>query len=132
MDPTEILQKAVSLLATLSQDGSLNVTASTNTTTSANTTPSATAATAAMGISSVITMLLSFSALRDWLKLFVIGGVIESCRRLLLLGWNTVLESLWISATFDCDDDSYSKLRATSDVEFFAHVLSRLGHVLAV
>ena len=116
MDPTEILQKAVSLLATLSQDGSLNVTASTNSTTSADTTTGATAATAAMGISSLITMLLSFSALRDWLKLFVIGGMIESCRRILLLGWKTVLESLWISATFDCDDDSYSKLCATSDI----------------
>lgn len=107
MDPTEIIQKAVTLLATLSQDGNLNMTASANSTTSADGSTTTAKATAA-GISSILTMLLSLSALRDWLKLFVIGGLIETCRRLLFAGWALVIESLWITATFDFDDSSYS------------------------
>ncbi|KAK7686175.1 hypothetical protein QCA50_010395 [Cerrena zonata] len=107
MDPTEIIQKAVTLLATLSQDGNLNMTTATNSTTSADA-PATTINAAATGISSLLTMLLSFSALRDWLKLFVIGGLIETCRRLLFSAWAVVVESFWITATFDYDDDSYN------------------------
>jgi mitochondrial chaperone BCS1 len=58
---------------------------------------------------SIITMLLSVSALRDWLKLIVIGGVLESCRRMAYQLYNNFINSFFITATFREDDDSYGK-----------------------
>ncbi|KAF5373306.1 hypothetical protein D9615_007405 [Tricholomella constricta] len=57
--------------------------------------------------SSVWTFLLSFSALHDWLKLIVIGGILETCRRAFYWGYNIFINSFFISATFQDGDDSY-------------------------
>ncbi|TCD69128.1 hypothetical protein EIP91_008604 [Steccherinum ochraceum] len=58
--------------------------------------------------STILSMLLSYSALRDWAKLLIIGSVIETCRRVVMNGWQTLHESVWISASFEEDDSSYN------------------------
>ncbi|KAG5638147.1 hypothetical protein H0H81_001666 [Sphagnurus paluster] len=58
-------------------------------------------------LSSLLAFLFSFSALRDWLKLIAVGGVLESCRRLFYTGYNKLVNSFFISASFAEDDDSY-------------------------
>ncbi|KAJ3527758.1 hypothetical protein NM688_g8085 [Phlebia brevispora] len=64
----------------------------------------------ASGVSprTILSLLLSFSALRDWLKLIVIGGTIETCRRMCLRLWHLFIESFWISACFNDHDESYN------------------------
>lgn len=73
------------------------------------TTPATTPAPLAMptDLSSLIALLFSFSALREWLKLMVIGGVFESCRRLFSYSWSKVVDSFWITAQFNEDDSSF-------------------------
>lgn len=62
----------------------------------------------------IFSLLLSFSALRDWLKLIVIGGVFETARRLCLRLWSSFTEAFWITASFEEHDDSYSEPGAVS------------------
>ncbi|KAG6868731.1 hypothetical protein C0993_011310 [Termitomyces sp. T159_Od127] len=57
--------------------------------------------------SSFFAFLFSLSALRDWLKLFVIGGLIESARRFFFIGFNKAYNLFFITATFSDGDDSY-------------------------
>ncbi|KAG6865089.1 hypothetical protein C0991_005191 [Blastosporella zonata] len=57
--------------------------------------------------SSILTFLFSFSAIGDWLKLIVIGGLIEGARRLFYTSYNKVYNSFFITATFQDGDDSY-------------------------
>lgn len=59
-------------------------------------------------LSSFFTLLFSFSALRDWLKLIVIGGFFETCRRLIFATYSKITDSFFISASFDQGDASYS------------------------
>ncbi|CAL1714276.1 unnamed protein product [Somion occarium] len=102
MDPVELLQKTLSVFSDVAQGDNSTMATATNATNS----PSSTNATP--GLSGLLTMLLSFSALTDWLKLFVIGGAVESCRRLLFSLWRSFTQSFWITATFDCDDLSFN------------------------
>ncbi|KAJ7100648.1 P-loop containing nucleoside triphosphate hydrolase protein, partial [Mycena belliarum] len=76
--------------------------------------PQDVAANAAMGplvfptdVSSLFTLLLSFSALRDWMKLAFLGGLIELCRRFLLGGYHKLVNSFFITACFEDEDASY-------------------------
>ncbi|KAH9836523.1 P-loop containing nucleoside triphosphate hydrolase protein [Rhodofomes roseus] len=56
-------------------------------------------------IFSVIASYLSFSALSDWIKLFVVGGALETCRRYLFTWWDSFLETFWLVATIDQNQD---------------------------
>ncbi|KAF8075116.1 P-loop containing nucleoside triphosphate hydrolase protein, partial [Lyophyllum atratum] len=58
-------------------------------------------------LSSLLAFLASFSALHDWLKLIVIGGVLETCRRLFYTVYDKVVNAFFITATFEDGDDSY-------------------------
>ena len=58
-------------------------------------------------IATLATALLSLTGIQDWLKLFLIGGVLETCRRTLLQAWQNILDSIWISVDFEDGDDSY-------------------------
>ncbi|KAF9466132.1 P-loop containing nucleoside triphosphate hydrolase protein [Collybia nuda] len=58
-------------------------------------------------LSSLINVLFSFSALHDWLKIFVIGGFFETCRRLLFSSYHKIIGSFFITAHFQEDDSSY-------------------------
>jgi len=51
-------------------------------------------------IYSVITSVLSLSALSDWIKLFVVGGALETCRRFMFGWWDSFLETFWLEVCF--------------------------------
>ncbi|KAJ7309949.1 hypothetical protein DFH08DRAFT_974552 [Mycena albidolilacea] len=57
--------------------------------------------------SSLMTLLFSFGALRDWLKLIVFGGLLETPRRMAFSFYYRLIASFWITAHFDEDDSSY-------------------------
>ncbi|KAF7369071.1 Mitochondrial chaperone BCS1 [Mycena venus] len=59
-------------------------------------------------LSSLITFLASFSALRDWAKLVVVGGLIEMCRRFFFGGYAKIVNSFFITACFEEQDVSYT------------------------
>jgi chaperone BCS1 len=58
-------------------------------------------------LSSLFTLLLSFSALRDWAKLAVVGGAIELARRFVFGGYHSFINSFFITAHFEDQDASY-------------------------
>lgn len=58
-------------------------------------------------VSSLIGLLFSFTALRDWLKLIVIGSFLETCRRFVFSIWRTTIDSFFITAQFKEEDSSY-------------------------
>lgn len=64
-------------------------------------------------VASLWTFLLSLSAIRDGAKLFVLGGALESTRRLLSLAWTSVAESFFITAEFEEKDDTFSMFLAS-------------------
>ncbi|KZT07303.1 P-loop containing nucleoside triphosphate hydrolase protein [Laetiporus sulphureus 93-53] len=64
-------------------------------------------ATSPLDILSLISSLLSISALREWLKLGIMGGVFEICRRFYSSFIQTLRDFFWLSVTFDEDDDCY-------------------------
>ncbi|KDQ61524.1 hypothetical protein JAAARDRAFT_123262 [Jaapia argillacea MUCL 33604] len=74
------------------------------------TTVASTATTASMpsDIPSLLTFLVSFSALRDWLKLIVIGSFFETLRRFFSNTWSWLVNSFYITASFHEDDDSFN------------------------
>lgn len=108
MDPIQLIQASI---VGFLQNGQqvMNATADTNATEIAGdptTLPP-------LNLSSIVSFLLSFAALRDWLKLIVIGGIIETCRRCGMRLWTTFMESFWLTACFDDSDISYSKCNRT-------------------
>lgn len=62
------------------------------------------------GIGSVLTLLLSFSGLRDWLKLIVLGGALETLRRFASSFWDWVLGKFFLTIHLDNDDVAYDWL----------------------
>jgi chaperone BCS1 len=70
----------------------------------------ATSAPSPFNLGPLLSLLLSFSALRDWLKLIVVGGLLETCRRVLFRSYDKFIESFFITANFQEDDSSYGKL----------------------
>ncbi|KAL1718952.1 P-loop containing nucleoside triphosphate hydrolase protein [Schizophyllum commune] len=55
----------------------------------------------------LVSSLASSAALRDWLKLFILGGTIETCRRTLFWLYRQAVNAVMITATFEQDDDCY-------------------------
>ncbi|KAF4569634.1 hypothetical protein EYR40_008612 [Pleurotus pulmonarius] len=76
--------------------------------TAANSTTSQAPTAIPSDIASLITLLFSFSALRDWIKLIVIGGVLETARRSVFSVYAKIINSFFITATFNDDDISFS------------------------
>ena len=60
-------------------------------------------------IATLATILLSFTGFQDWLKLFLIGGVFETCRRVAFQAWHSLVDSIWITIDFEDGDDSYGE-----------------------
>jgi len=83
----------------------------TQNTTMFNATQNATAADAASKMptdfSSLIAFIYSFSALRDYLKLIVLGGALETLRRLSSASYASLVDRFFITATFESEDLSY-------------------------
>jgi chaperone BCS1 len=59
-------------------------------------------------VTDVVAFLFSFAALRDWLKLILIGGTLEALRRFAMYTYESFVNCLWVTAYFDQDDSSYS------------------------
>lgn len=58
-------------------------------------------------IATLATVLFSFAGFQDWLKLFLIGGIFETCRRTVLYAWHNIVDSFWMAIDFEEGDDSY-------------------------
>ncbi|KAE9397179.1 P-loop containing nucleoside triphosphate hydrolase protein [Gymnopus androsaceus JB14] len=56
----------------------------------------------------LLPLLFTSSAIRDWVKLFVIGGFFETCRRFATSSYSEVLSSFRIDAAFDEEDPTYA------------------------
>ena len=54
----------------------------------------------------IILMLLSLAAVRDWIKLLILGSLLEVARRGLMKGWERLIDSIWVVATFEFSDDA--------------------------
>ncbi|KAH9995436.1 P-loop containing nucleoside triphosphate hydrolase protein [Russula compacta] len=72
-----------------------------------NTTASATPLTMPTTFSSLLAFLYSFSALRDYFKLIVLGGAFETLRRLYSSSYTNLVNRFFITATFDSHDISF-------------------------
>ena len=77
--------------------------------TTQNTTVSATPLKMPTDFSSLLTFIYSFSALQDYLKLVVLGGALETLRRLYSASYRSLVDRFFITATFESDDASYGK-----------------------
>ena len=62
------------------------------------------------GLSALLPVLVSFPALYDWLKVIMIGGVLETCRRFASSLYHKAVSSFFITAYFEDDDDSWGAL----------------------
>ena len=59
--------------------------------------------------SSLIAFIYSFSALRDYLKLIVLGGAFETLRRLYSASYTSLVDRFFITATFESEDLSFGE-----------------------
>lgn len=57
-------------------------------------------------LASLFALLSSFGALHDWVKLFLLGTVLETIRRFASQIWSSFLESFFLTASFESDDDA--------------------------
>ncbi|KAI0773331.1 P-loop containing nucleoside triphosphate hydrolase protein [Trametes elegans] len=53
----------------------------------------------------LLTLLVSTAEVGDWVKLLLVGAVIEGCRRALSKSWQTIVDFFWIDATFELKQD---------------------------
>jgi chaperone BCS1 len=60
-------------------------------------------------IASLVSLIAGSSDLLNWLKLIVVGAVLETLRRLVSSISTKIINSFFITATFDEYDDSYCK-----------------------
>jgi mitochondrial chaperone BCS1 len=59
--------------------------------------------------SSLLAFIYSFSALHDYAKLIVLGGALETLRRLSSSSYKSLMDRFFITATFESDDVSYGE-----------------------
>ncbi|CAK5267750.1 unnamed protein product [Mycena citricolor] len=58
-------------------------------------------------LSSLVALLFSFGALRDWVKILIFGSLLETLRRVAFATYYKAIASFWITARFDENDSSY-------------------------
>ena len=54
--------------------------------------------------SSLVTFIYSFSALHDYLKIVVLGGALETLRRLYSVSYTSLVDRFFLTATFENGD----------------------------
>ena len=59
--------------------------------------------------SSLMTLIYSISALRDYFKLVVFGSALETLRRIYLTSYSNLLDRFFITATFESEDVAFSE-----------------------
>ena len=134
MDAAAVLQTVQTVLSAL-QPGSTDLNIS-EVIAAANTTslPSAEASNSFSPFL-LVSRLLTVSAVRDWLKLLLVGGILEVCRRLLWRSWESIMNYFWITVTLDEGDDCGCEPGDLLLQRLTAHTyhrLRRLAHVLAI
>lgn len=60
-------------------------------------------------VSAIISLFSSSGPSGDWLKLFVIGGILELLRRVLMYIWRSLVNQFWITIVLEEWDDTYSE-----------------------
>ena len=111
----ELVQQVLALLAQPTFVGSRSCTedAANATLTASGDMPSATQGAPATGLPTVLAPLLALimwlPALPDWLKLLVVGGVVEACRRTLFVLYRRAASAFVITVTLDDDSECYSE-----------------------
>lgn len=60
-------------------------------------------------LSTINSLFSSSGPAGDWLKLFVIGGILELIRRSLMFVWRNLVNQFWITVVFEEYNDSYCK-----------------------
>ena len=60
-------------------------------------------------IATLATVFLSLIRSQDWLKFFLIGGILETCRRVAFQAWNHIVDSFSVTVEFEDRDDSYGE-----------------------
>ena len=81
---------------------------------------------------SLLGLLFSFSALRDWLKLFVIGAFVEGCRRLAYAIYYKFIHHFYITAELHEDDGCYGPFQVILLSLYVILTFPRLDHGLAI
>ncbi|KAI4519963.1 P-loop containing nucleoside triphosphate hydrolase protein [Schizophyllum commune] len=110
----ELVQQVLALLAQPTFVGSRSCTedAANATLTASGDMPSATQGAPATGLPTVLAPLLALimwlPALPDWLKLLVVGGVVEACRRTLFVLYRRAASAFVITVTLDDDSECYN------------------------
>ena len=74
--------------------------------------------------STFISLFSSSGPSGDWFKLFVIGGVLELTRRLLMYVWRNLVNQFWITIVLEEWDDTYSE----SDLSLWHSATSLTSH----
>lgn len=108
MDATQVLQTVLSII----QSGG-NVTAGIPADSAGR--PSTSAPdTRSLSLPHILMTLLGISAVRDWIKLFLIGALLEVCRRFSGTVWSKFVDCFWVTASFELDDDASGERRSHS------------------
>ena len=134
MDAVAVLQTVQTVLSAV-QSGSTSLNISEVLAATNATLPSSAGASASFSPFQLVSRLLTVSAVRDWLKLLLVGGILEVCRRLLWRSWESIMNYFWITVTLDEGDDCGCKPGDLLLQRLTAHTyhrLHRLAHVLAI
>ena len=83
-------------------------------------------------VSSLLAFIYSFSALRDYVKLIVLGGAFETLRRLYSASYKNLIDRFFITATFESDDVSFGEHSFPPLIHQRTDPAFRLDDVLAV
>ncbi|KAI0333831.1 P-loop containing nucleoside triphosphate hydrolase protein [Cubamyces sp. BRFM 1775] len=115
MDAAQVLQTVLSVIQSQNGGGDAGANATVAAVSSASSQSSASAgaplaqaalAAGSLSLPQLLFALVSSSAVRDWVKLLLVGAFFETCRRLLTKVWEDGGDYLWLTATFEWDDET--------------------------
>ena len=111
MDAAQVLQTVLSVIQ--SQNGGAGGADANTTTTPTASSPQCSPSNASplaqagsLSLPQLLFALLSTGAVRDWARLFLMGALLETCRRVLTKVWEESDELLWLTATFEWSDET--------------------------
>ncbi|KAI1791779.1 P-loop containing nucleoside triphosphate hydrolase protein [Ganoderma leucocontextum] len=108
MDPAQVLQSVLSIIPSPKppQPGRSDTTVSGATSDpSTSQLPVPQAAATPVSLSQMFMAVLSMAGFWDWVKLFLIGAFLETCRRGSAEAWVRLLDYVWVTADLDWDGD---------------------------
>jgi chaperone BCS1 len=59
-------------------------------------------------LKSLFPLLYAIPALGNWANIFLLGGLLESARRLVGIAWQYILNSFWLTVRFEGNDEAFS------------------------